>query len=442
MFEIINFIYLLFLLISMSSAFNCKLPSGCKIGNVHHPFNLFGYEKTSLEIPGLLCDIRDEQFQFKYPMPWPLLKPYDENDIKPEDQCEIDAKYRSLIEFRFHNNLVLNRHFNLTNLLDYLYYFRKYNSAIFVNLNGFELDILNDSNQNSSIISQGEIEYFNCIKCKMDFYSNGRLLQTCQDIIDSNQNNNSLIRSLFQIQINISIDISDGLNMILFAPQFKTILCPLVFTNSNITYFNLIGLSDRFYKKNLLKIENRTFDDLKSRITYLQFINVDNINIDSNLLNPSVFRNTEQILFSGQVNMIDGNSLNALGILNKIEFLKDNYREMIHKNGIKWMRYLNPDLNVNLSNFREIEDNYYSRSKLIEIVGASFWPNIRLSKLFPDEDFCLYKDFPFKQLVILMESAFSNKVFELLYLTRDYKCTYLWLAQYFHIFLKIANNIR
>ena len=441
MFETVIFIHLTFL-ISTSLAFNCKIPSGCKIGNVHFPASLFGYEKTSVEIKGLLCEIRDEQFQFNYPMPWPILKPIYKEDLKFEDECNINehVNFKDVIEFRFHNNFVLNKHFNITNLFSYLSYFRYQTNAIFTNLNGFEIYILNDSNQH---LPKENVQYVICIKCKIDFYSNGRLLKTCQDIIDSNSNNNSsLIWSLFQIQRNILV----GLNMLFFDSQFKTILCPLVFKNSNLSHFILSGLSDTFYKKNILKIENRTFIDLNSTIQHIEFINVNNINIDSNLLNPSVFQYTEGVSFSGQVNMIDGNSLNALENIMSIEFYKDNYRDMIHKNGIKWIRDLNPDLNVNLSISNlaeEIEETYVSQLKMIVLRSKSPLSNIHLSKVFPDEDFCLYKDFPFNQLVIVTELANDYILIEFLNSTRQhYTCTYLWLAQYFHKFINTSDVYR
>ena len=153
MFEIVIFTAFI---ISTSSAFNCKIPSGCKIGNVHYPFGLFGYEKTSIEIEGLLCEIRDEQFQFNYPMPWPILRPIDNESLTYEDKCEINEHFKNVIEFRFHSNFVLNKHFNITNLFSYLSYFTYSTNAIFLNINGFELDISTYQN----ITDETLVDYF------------------------------------------------------------------------------------------------------------------------------------------------------------------------------------------------------------------------------------------------------------------------------------------
>jgi hypothetical protein len=105
------------------------------------------------------------------------------------------------------------------------------------------------------------------------------------------------------------------------------------------------------------------------------------------------------------------------------------------------MSDLNTSLWVNLSgNSEEIHATSPTPKEiLIEINNDGFIAEIRLSKVFPDKDFCLYKDFPFSQLVILMENYENKKVLELLKSTSHYTCTYLWLVQYFHKFLKFNS---
>ena len=412
--------------IIITSAFNCKLPNGCEINDVHLQINHMAHEKTSIEVPGILCDIRDEKFEFTFPnMPIPKLD---------SDFCDINELLKEAIEFNFHCNFILSKQFNITNLLRYSWYFDKTIIVNFVNLKGFELDMINDLDKNKRFINQINIDIFNCVKCKMEFYSNGRLVKTCQDIIDSN---NGLVRSLFQIRRYI-IEGLIAQTVILVDSQFKTTLCPLVFMYSNISTLFITGLADTFYKTNILTFENRTFEDLNSNIKELYFLKIENINIDSNLLEPSVFQNLRIILFIGSVKMIDGNSFNRLPSLYEIELEKEYYRDIIHKNGIKWIRNLNSNLDVNLSNFTETLNKYY-RTKFIQIVSSGFSTEIRLSKLFPEKDFCLYKDYPFNQLVILFESAYDERVLALLNSTTYYTCTYLWLAQYFDLILKIVN---
>ena len=419
MYKIEIFIYFAFVVIS-TTAFNCKLPIGCKITNVHTVSNYLLYEPKYIPFLGIECDIRDEKFQFSYPMPSPLLN--------PNKLCRIMSSRSDTVQFRFHNNFILGKQFSFTNMLNYMYFFRNYLSVSFVSIKGFELDIdIKDTREkNVSMID------FNCVKCDINFYSNGRLVKTCQDILDYANSSNVSIRSLFQIQTEFrEITLTDL--------QLKTTLCPLVFKNSNLSNLEILGLSDTFYKRNILAFENGTFNGLNSNIIEL-VLKTENVNINSDLLNPLVFETLQKISFFGQVNIINGTSLDELKYLNTILFAKDNYRDMIHKNGIKWIRELNRLLNVNLSDFKQLKKKY--RKKLvIEINDNIAIPETRLSKLFPDKDFCLYKDFPFNQLVIISELIidYGTKVFELLK-SRQYTCTYLWLAQHFDKYLNSSKR--
>ena len=418
---IVALVYFTTIISTWAFNFNCELPIGCEVNDIHYQVNYLGNEKTAIQIQGILCNVRDGKFQFNYSMPSHLLDPcliYNETE-------------KQTIEIRFHHKeFILDKLFNFTNMLKYGRLFKvKFNFNFnFVSLKGFQLDIVDQKDQSLNYLATNYFYFFNCIKCKIELYSNERPIKTCQDIIDSKPNS-VLIRSFFQISTN-----TIGPVMTLFDPQFKTTICPLMFKKSKIFQLIMIGLTDTFYKRNILTFENRIFDDLKSKILHLQ-INLENLNIDSNLLNPSVFQRTEVIKLFGKVNTIDGRSLSVLKQLKNIAFTKEHFRDMIHKNGIEWMRNFNADLKVNLSSIKDVDINY-DNAKMIFIDLGSFTPEIRLSKLFPDKDFCLYKHFPFNQLVILSELVQDDKAFKLLN-SRDYTCTYLWLTQYFGKFLQL-----
>lgn len=62
----------------------------------------------------------------------------------------------------------------------------------------------------------------------------------------------------------------------------------------------------------------------------------------------------------------------------------------------------------------------------------------RISKMFPDEDFCIYVDYPFDQLVIFFDNItelYKTK-YGLLVIDKEYSCTYLWLIQYYEFYYK------
>ena len=434
MFKIVVMIYFTMILSTWAFNFNCELPMGCEINDIHYHVNYFSKEKTAIEIQGIRCNVLDENFQFNYSMKY-------NSTIKP---CRIySIKRKQTIEFRFHRDFIFGKWFNISNFLNYGSLFRSNINFNFVNLKGFDLNVI-DSNFNPSFrnLTADFFYYFNCINCKIEFYSNGRPIKTCQEITNSINQTSVSIMSLFQFSCFLEHPVIGNLGPILtlYDPHFKSTICPLMFNNSLIYNLNFISLVDTFYKRNILTFENQIFNNLNSTIKYIS-IHAENVNIDSSLLHPSVFKRTVEFHLYGKLNRIDEGSIGALKSLNRIIFSKEYFRDMIHKNGIKWISGFNPNLRVNLSNLKDIQNKYGYRKKLFAEC-TSYIPEIRLSKVFPDEDFCLYKDFPFNQLVILSEFVEREKVYKLFNssTSRDYTCTYLWLAQYFEKFLWL--NVR
>ena len=59
-----------------------------------------------------------------------------------------------------------------------------------------------------------------------------------------------------------------------------------------------------------------------------------------------------------------------------------------------------------------------------------------MSKVFPDKDFCIYKNYPFDQLVFTYQhcpNCYDNKSIEFLEkINPSYSCTYIWINQFYH----------
>lgn len=163
--------FTLIISISTSSEFNCKLPKGCKINNVYNRKSMNVDDLTIDEnLKGLVCDdIRDKEFQFDFPTPTLLLNKH---------FCSINTNTtdKDTIELRFHTDFILREKFNIRNFMYYSMYFGNTINVNFVNLNGFELDIANGIYKNFIFLFQRNIDFFNCIKCKIEFYTNnGRI---------------------------------------------------------------------------------------------------------------------------------------------------------------------------------------------------------------------------------------------------------------------------
>ena len=156
---------------------------------------------------------------------------------------------------------------------------------------------------------------------------------------------------------------------------------------------SLFELADTFYKKSVLSFTSESYLNLNSTVLIVAMENIQSINIDLNLLNPSVFNYTLEIyILSGTLNSIDGEIFKHLKKLLQIYINALSFRKLNHKQGIEWIKQWNIGLNINLTNIRQIP-------KEIILRGINGKPLERFPRIFPDEDFCLYVDFPFKQNV-------------------------------------------
>lgn len=86
-----------------------------------------------------------------------------------------------------------------------------------------------------------------------------------------------------------------------------------------------------------------------------------------------------------------------------------HFRRVMHNSGIGWIKNYNKEVNCNPENLFELR-YYIMANKLKSIVIDCYGLySLSLIDIFPDEDFCLYKDLPINQLVVLIESCYGEK---------------------------------
>ena len=232
--------------------------------------------------------------------------------------------------------------------------------------------------------------------------------------------------------------------MFLGSCQFKWPLCPLVFNDSNAQRLYLVNMAETFYKHNILTFTNDTFDYFKSSIKYLQLTKVEGININTRLLNPSVFQSLIHLNVFGSVNSIDIELFPRLSNLRNIAIQAAHFRKTMHNTGIGWIKNINTHLDINLSDINitslaeQLNINYFD-IKLIYVLYERYLIDEPLSDVFPDEDFCLYWDFPFQQLVVLMQLCSSDLIEQLI--DSNFTCTFLWIVQYIDIYNALFDPV-
>ena len=387
--------------------FNCYLPERCRIEGVYpNLFNEKGYRKEST----IMCDINDE-FEFN-----------PSSNFTAQDRCYTNTDIQHFIfEWTSPNELnILETRFNFTNAVSYIRYLDNSAYIKFWDIIGFDVNIRDYMYLFDKKLTK-TIEFENS---RLDFYHNKRRIDSCQDFIDLNI---TKIESIFQI----SMDSSQF--FFLNTVEYKRDICPFVFSNMDIVYFVITDNVDTFYKKNVLRFSSEIYTELNSSISCLMLERASNINLDLNLMHPSVFNYTFSLLIrSGFLNSIDGEIFRHLESLSEICLNRMIFRKINHKQGIKWIKQMNHDINVDVTNISDVLR--FDKSHKDIIFERSTIKN-RFSVTFPDEDFCLYVDFPFNKMVIFFE--IYNP--EYIYVDSQFTCTFLWLVQYYKFYYKYLN---
>lgn len=222
-----------------------------------------------------------------------------------------------------------------------------------------------------------------------------------------------------------------------------------MFKNARIERIAFIKIIDSFYKKNVISFTDDSFDYLDSEVEQLDFYQAENINFDLKLLNPSVFENLKAIITHESIKSIDNQIFEKLKNLAYFQIDAYYFRKLVNKQGIDWIRSVNRTRDVDLSDPNDIKENY---EKGVGIELKFFW-GTSFEDVFPVEDFCLYKDFPFQKMAVIVayfsdSALYSWEEFYNLHKPRP-TCTFLWLAQYypnlidnlFSIEFKICMNL-
>lgn len=229
---------------------------------------------------------------------------------------------------------------------------------------------------------------------------------------------------------------------------FDIPICPLVFGNSKIEKLHITKMLKSFLKTNVLTFSHFNdlpIDLLNSTISRLSLFEAENINIDSSLLNKYVFMMMKSLFVEGQLNSIE------IGVFKSFRMLKEIHlkstREYIRRNGIEWMRSINDGIDVDIG--RMVENSSLLRvgrpqirKRAFKLIIETDLFNYKEENIYPDEDFCLYRDFPFNQLVIYIDAIFIGDYLEIELSKKVMQsCTFKWLAQFYSLYAKCFKYI-
>lgn len=289
-------------------------------------------------------------------------------------------------------------------------------SIVFNSFKAFDIDLFEPK---SFQIEKMNDFILSCFECVFDFHQTNKRIESCDEMNKTVGINGP--RSIFQL-----FSLLYPKYIRIFLSDAKNKLCPLVFKNFYTRNLVIEGYNS-FYSRKTLSFTSHTFHNLNSNITALVLL-IPNVNIDLDLINPSVFKKLKTISLYSKVGKIDPNLFNRLKTVAEIYLNTQYFRSLMHSEGIEWIKSMNLGLTANLSDLEDLKQKV-DKMKYIFLKCDNNLGDYSISETFPDEDFCLYKDFPFTQLVYLLQGCKSPQL----------SCTFLYLIQYYQNFLSVLN---
>ena len=406
--KIIYFICLIYISFGQELS---DMPTSCKLTQVKMIADMNQNENSFWNMRAIKCDV-NKFFKFDFNKKSLFHKINPNCSINSNfNLCESDNNLH--LEWPKNELIILDKNFNISQMINFVRLFKYSMEIYFNNLNGIDINLMDDNN--SLTIETKRVFRADLYNCQLDFYIDKKLIKSCSDILMSGKS----VVSIFQIERFFRM-------LVLAFIKYKTTLCPLVFNNTKLNHININSLANTFYKTNVMKFSKETLEYIDVRIDRLQMHYIEYIDLDIEFLNPYVFKETSEIIVTGSVNIISNDLFVRLSNLRFIMLEIVYFRKLIHKNGIEWIKGINKNLTAEITK----ADQMLKFKKYIKIIALSSQINSYetelFSKAFPDEDFCFYKDFPFKQLVIIIENNL---------MVTEYSCTYLWLIHHF-LFIK------
>ena len=327
--------------------------------------------------------------------------------IRPKNELSLQLK-RGMID--------------LENLIDFISYTFLYFQLRF--FKGFDLNLFDDSFDTLNYNNLQIVVHFDF--SSFDFYLEDKKLNSCQDIIEATNSTNP--RSIFQVLTQIN---NQEIEILL--AESKSRICPLVFKNFKNLKLTLFG-EDSFYSKRVLSFSDETFPDLNSSVSEIH-IYVDNIDLDTNSLHPDVFGKLRRIVTMKKIRRIQPDLFIELKNVSQIYINNYYVKSIMHRNGIEWIKNYNKQCDINMISTCD------GGPKFIFLKCFNFIHSAPLEDIFPEEDFCLYKDFPTNQLVFILENCDIKEKIEMWNKKKDkITCTYLWITRLYELLIKRLKN--
>ena len=237
---------------------------------------------------------------------------------------------------------------------------------------------------------------------------------------ENNTINSTVCSDLAQNEIFISL-VETSSSLILDNTLFSAYpYCQFFFNQANLEYFKVMNMNStnklQFFDSNLVNLR----DDFISTVSEF-VIEESDFNLSSNLLDKFVFKNIYIFrILKSFLRDVQNDLFKSFSYLRIIEIQAYNFMEFVqftlnnNSNNTSWLSYLNINISVDLTNQLDFNNNKEYKMQL-------YLTDLNETYLYPEEDFCLFKDFPHSKLVVPKINTKPNL---------ECTCTLLYLLKY------------
>jgi hypothetical protein len=340
-----------------------------------------------------------------------VLKNFDSFD-EFENVCKIFFNQSFILLMLQPNKpIIVDKKFNLNNIFETIDIISLYLVA-FVKIKGIDVDAQKN-------IFKFQPPMLTFMFSKLDFYYNNTAIKKEDCNLEFFNKHHQLLSDYYKLSI--------------LYGKFPDFLCPFVFMNSTLYQVTLFDVSNSYLNKNRINfIEvndiNITYKNMLSRIRYLR-IQLKYETMTSKILNKYVFRFIEDFRIEGVLVDIQSDLFKNFKFIKNVDIRIENFKAFFHR-GNHWLKYLNEEVKINLYNINEINSriNEYMRLRFEYSKQATSFDRIYE---YPEEDICLFKDFPHDHLVYPMIVP-GKKI--------NCSCTIIWLLKNYYLYVGVHVN--
>lgn len=381
-----------FISLRNSKTINKCVPKGCKL------------LKNESYVTTLLCQV--EEFSY----------------IKTVNGCnqKHPSQIQLYIQTKSNKNLIIDNN-SISSFIEYFQKTNILNGILFFNqLKGFNIESPVDIDMNNNVSKQLAIGF----GYTLDFYNRkGELIKGCDDF---NKKLN-LENYEFPFKKNKSF-----LIIRFYIRREKTEICELTFKNATLDHLVISEITNSYFKSTSLQFESRS-EPLYSDINHLQFESCYHMDLNDNVVNENMFMFTDTLSIVCDLRSIQVDVFRRLRSISYIHIKPTVFMNVVRRQGIDWLRSINSHLDVNLSNRSDVQEHMYEPVLIIFFDEREIYYNSNFQFVY-DADFCLFKTYPFSQLIMFiieLESKLKNMT--------SYSCATLWLIQHNNKLFRYMN---